>query len=138
MQNLIVVDFETYYSKDYGLKKYTTESYIRDEQFEVIGIAVKENDKETVWKTGTHEEIKQFLDTYDFENSFVLGHNMRFDGAILSWIFDIHPKGLLDTMGMATVMHGLTESVSLKNLASLYTLGQKGTEVLDADFSSFS
>lgn len=132
MQNLIVVDFETYYSKDYGLKKYTTESYIRDEQFEVIGIAVKENDKETVWKTGTHEEIKQFLDTYDFENSFVLGHNMRFDGAILSWIFDIHPKGLLDTMGMATVMHGLTESVSLKNLATLYTLGQKGTEVLDA------
>jgi len=57
---------------------------------------------------------------------------MRFDGAILSWVFDIQPKGLLDTMGMATLLHGLTESVSLNNLSNLYGLGEKGTEVLDA------
>ena len=42
--NLIVIDFETYYSKEYGLKKYTTEEYVRDEQFETIGVAVKVND----------------------------------------------------------------------------------------------
>ena len=43
--NLITIDFETYYSKEYGLKKYTTEAYIRDPQFEVIGVAVKENNQ---------------------------------------------------------------------------------------------
>tara|TARA_R110000868_G_scaffold15115_1_gene69317 strand:+ start:1730 stop:3562 length:1833 start_codon:yes stop_codon:yes gene_type:complete len=132
MQNLIVIDFETYYDKNYGLKKFTLEEYIRDSQFEVIGVAVKENDNETVWFTGTHLEIKQSLNTFDFANSFVVGHNMRFDGAILSWVFDIKPKGLMDTMGMGTIIHGLTESVSLKNLSELYNLGQKGTEVLDA------
>ena len=130
--NLITIDFETYYSKEYGLKKYTTEAYIRDPQFEVIGVAVKENNKDTVWFSGSHEEIKSFLHSYDFENSFALGHNMRFDGAILSWIFDIKPKGLLDTMGMGTLLHGLTESVSLNNLSGLYGLGVKGTEVQDA------
>jgi DNA polymerase len=57
---------------------------------------------------------------------------MRFDAAILSWIFDIHPLGLFDTMSMAQILHGLTESVSLANLSKLYELGEKGTEVLDA------
>ena len=129
---LITLDFETYYSKEYGLKKYTTEEYIRDEQFEVIGVAVKEDDGETVWCTGTHEEIKTFLNTYDWSSAFALGHNMRFDAAILSWVFDIHPLGLFDTMSMGQVLHGLTQSVSLANLSELYGIGQKGTEVLDA------
>jgi DNA polymerase len=130
--NLITIDFETYYSKEYGLKKFTTEEYIRDEQFETIGVAVKENDGETIWFSGKHAEIATFLDRYDWANSFVLGHNMRFDAAILSWQYDIHPRGLFDTMGMAQILHGLTESVSLSNLATLYNIGVKGTEVLDA------
>jgi DNA polymerase I-like protein with 3'-5' exonuclease and polymerase domains len=130
--NLITIDFETYYSKEYGLKKFTTEEYIRDEQFETIGVAVKENDGETIWFSGKHAEIATFLDRYDWANSFVLGHNMRFDAAILSWQYDIHPRGLFDTMGMAQILHGLTQSVSLSNLATLYNIGVKGTEVLDA------
>tara|TARA_R100000935_G_scaffold15186_1_gene30219 strand:- start:1154 stop:3031 length:1878 start_codon:yes stop_codon:yes gene_type:complete len=132
MNNLIVIDFETYYDKDYGLRKYTTEEYIRSDKFEVIGVAVKENQDETVWCTGTHSEIQKFLSTFDFEGSFCIGHNMRFDGAILNWIFNIRPLGLMDTMGMGQILHGLTESVSLKNLSRLYNIGEKGTEVLDA------
>ncbi len=131
MPNLITIDFETYYDKEYGLKKFTTEEYIRDEKFEVIGVAVKDKGV-TKWFTGTHAETKAFLDSYNMHEHFVLGHNMRFDAAILSWIFDIHPLGLFDTMSMAQILHGLTESVSLANLSKLYQLGEKGTEVLDA------
>jgi DNA polymerase len=131
MPNLITIDFETYYDKEYGLKKFTTEQYIRDEKFEVIGVAVKDKGV-TKWFTGTHEETKAFLDSYEMDKHFVLGHNNRFDAAILSWIFDIHPLGLFDTMSMAQILHGLTESVSLANLSQLYQLGEKGTEVLDA------
>ena len=131
MPNLITIDFETYYDKEYGLKKFTTEEYIRDERFEVIGVAIKDKGV-TKWFTGTHAETKAFLDSYNMHEHFVLGHNMRFDAAILSWIFDIHPRGLFDTMSMAQILHGLTESVSLANLSQLYQLGEKGTEVLDA------
>jgi DNA polymerase I-like protein with 3'-5' exonuclease and polymerase domains len=131
MPNLITIDFETYYDKEYGLKKFTTEQYIRDEKFEVIGVAVKDKGV-TKWFTGTHAETKAFLDSYNMHEHFVLGHNMRFDASILSWIFDIHPLGLFDTMSMAQILHGLTESVSLANLSKLYELGEKGTEVLDA------
>jgi len=130
--NLITIDFETYYAKDYGLKKFTTEEYIRDEQFETIGVAVKEGEGDTQWFSGNFEDTKAFLNTYDWANSFALGHNMRFDAAILSWIFDIHPRGLFDTMSMGQVLHGLTQSVSLANLSEFYGIGEKGTEVLDA------
>jgi DNA polymerase I-like protein with 3'-5' exonuclease and polymerase domains len=131
MPKLITLDFETYYDKEYGLKKLTTEEYIRDDRFETIGVAVK-SDGVTKWCTGTHEEIKAFLDMFEMDKHFVLGHNMRFDAAILSWHYDIHPLGLFDTMSMAQILHGLTESVSLANLSKLYNLGEKGTEVLDA------
>ena len=69
MPNLITLDFETYYDKEYGLKKFTTEEYIRDERFEVIGVAVKDRGV-TKWFTGTHQETKDFLNQYDFANSF--------------------------------------------------------------------
>ena len=63
--NLITLDFETYYDKKYSLGKMTMESYIRDPQFEVIGVGVKFNAEETEWASGTHEQIKEYLDTYD-------------------------------------------------------------------------
>jgi len=128
----IVLDFETYYDKQFSLSKMTTEEYIRNDQFEVIGVAVKENNGDTEWCSGSHEEIAKFLGRYDWNDSFVVGHNMRFDAAILSWVFDIHPRGLGDTMGMGQILHGLTQSVSLKNLSEYYGIGEKGTEVLDA------
>ena len=131
MPKLITLDFETYYDKEYGLKKYTTEEYIRSDKFEVIGVAVNDGTT-TYWNTGTHDEIKTFLKGFDFEDSFALGHNMRFDAAILSWRFDIHPLGLFDTMSMGQILHGLTESVSLANLSNFYGIGVKGTEVGDA------
>ena len=34
--DIITIDFETYYDRDYSLSKMTTESYIRDERFEVV------------------------------------------------------------------------------------------------------
>ena len=131
MPKLITLDFETYYDKEYGLKKLTTEEYIRDDRFETIGVAVK-SDGVTKWCTGTHEEIKAFLNMFEMDKHFVLGHNMRFDAAILAWHYDIHPLGLFDTMSMGQILHGLTESVSLANLSKFYELGEKGTEVLDA------
>ena len=37
--NFITLDFETYYDREYSLRKLTTEEYVRDKRFEVIGLA---------------------------------------------------------------------------------------------------
>jgi DNA polymerase len=131
--NIITIDFETYYDKEFGLKKYTTEEYIRDARFEVIGVSVALNDEDPVWFSGTREVLTSKLRSlYDWENSLVLAHNTQFDGAVLSWHLGIRPKGYLDTLCMARAIHGVEAGGSLKVLAERYGIGEKVTEVLDA------
>ena len=130
--DLITVDFETYYAQDYSLSKITTEEYVRDPRFQVIGVGVKKNDQRTEWFSGTHGQLREFLAQYDWANSGVLAHNTMFDGAIMSWRLGIKPKVWFDTLCMARAIHGVEHSVSLKALAERYGVGVKGTEVLDA------
>jgi len=127
--NIITVDFETAYGGDLGFAKQTTEEYIRDPRFEVIGVAVQVNDGEPEWFSGDHTEIYQFLKKFDWENSLALAHNAVFDGAILSWLWRIKPKGWLDTLSMGRALHGTEVGGSLKVLAEFYGIGEKGTEV---------
>ena len=130
--DLITVDFETYYDKDFSLRKMTTEAYIRDPRFEVVGVGVKVNNDATEWASGTHEELKEYLHTFDWGTSVLLCHNTLFDGAILSWLFDVHPRVLADTLCIARALHGVEVGGSLHALTQRYGLGTKGTEVLDA------
>ena len=110
----------------------TTEEYIRGEEFEVIGVAVKVNDEETQWFSGTKEKTRQFLEQFDWGNSLALAHNAMFDAAILSWTFGIKPTAWLDTLSMARAIHTIEVGGSLDALTKYYGLGIKGTEVLDA------
>ena len=130
--NILTIDFETYYSRDFSLTKSTTEEYVRSDLFQTIGVSVKENDNEAKWFSGTHEEILDFLSHYDWSNSFALAHNAMFDAAILSWRFDIQPMAWLDTLSMARATDGLEAGNSLAKLAVRYNLGRKGTEVVEA------
>jgi DNA polymerase len=132
--DLYTLDFETFYDKEYSLSKRdtTTQRYIDDTRFETIGVAVKKNDEETVWLSGTHEEIRNWLHSFDWRNSFLLAHNALFDATILAWRFGIYPKVILDTLSIARAVHGVDAGGSLKALAERYELGVKGEEVIHA------
>jgi len=130
--NILTIDFETYYSREFSLTKVTTEEYIRSPEFEAIGVAVQVDDGEPEWFSGDGESMHQFLTRYDWGNSLALAHNASFDGAILKWVFGISPKGWLDTLSMGRALHGTQVGGSLKVLASYYNIGEKGTEVGDA------
>ena len=129
---MITIDFETYYATDFQLKRLTTEEYVRDDRFQVIGVAVKVNDAPAEWFTGTHDETAEWLAQFDWSNHFVLAHNAIFDAAILTWIFGQRPKAWLDTLSMARAVLGPNASVSLEKLSNHFGLGTKGTEVIDA------
>jgi len=130
--SMITLDFETYYSKEFSLSKYTTEEYIRDKRFEVIGVAVKVDDQPAEWFSGTHNDIGAFLKKFDWQHSALLCHNTLFDGAILAWTFNIKPAFYMDTLCMARAIHGVDAGGSLAALVERYNLGKKGTEVVDA------
>jgi len=131
--NLLAIDFETYYAKDYSLSKLTTEEYIRDPRFEVIGVAVKNYHHGAaaapLWFSGSKKQVAKFLSQFDWENSIALAHNAMFDMAILNWHFDIKPKKIADTLAMARAIHSIEVGGSLAALSEYYELGAKGTEV---------
>jgi DNA polymerase len=129
---MITIDFETYYSREYSLTRLTTEEYVRDHQFQVIGVAVKVNSGPAEWFSGTLEETAEWLAQYDWKNHFVLAHNAQFDAAILTWIFGQKPRAWLDTLSMARAMFGITVGGSLAKLVEHFGIGTKGLEVNDA------
>jgi DNA polymerase len=129
---IITIDFETYYDKDFSLSKMTTEEYVRSDKFEVIGVGVKDGHEAAVWFSGTDEQIKAFLDSFNLDKHLVLAHNAIFDAAILTWHYGISPRGWLDTLSMARAIHTTEVGGSLAALAKHYEVGEKGTEVVAA------
>lgn len=130
--DIITVDTETYYDKQYSLSKMTTEEYIRDARFQVIGVAVKVNRGPTEWFSGTARQTIEFLQQFDWASSAMLAQNTMFDAAILSWRCGIQPKVLLDTMSMSRAINGVNARHSLAALADRYGIGTKGDEVTRA------
>jgi DNA polymerase I-like protein with 3'-5' exonuclease and polymerase domains len=127
---LVTLDFETYYAQGFSLSNLTTEEYIRDERFQVIGVGIKIDEGKTEWHTG--DQAKEALDKIDWENSTLLCHNTQFDGAILAFRFGIIPSSYLDTLSMARAKHGVDVGGSLAFLVEHYNLGTKGHEVIEA------
>lgn len=125
---IITVDWETFYDKDYSLSKITTEQYVRDPRFEAIMLGVRMPDGEKLVIEGTEAEIQYRLDAIPWHKYGVLAHHTLFDGAILSWRFGVKPKAWFDTLSMARAMFGIKGN-SLKALAERYNLEEKGTYV---------
>ena len=131
--NILTIDFETFYEKStFSLSKLTTEEYVRSDRFEVIGVAVKLNGGETEWASGTHEQIRDYLKSFPWEDSMCVAHNAMFDGFILGERFGIYPKVYADTLCMGRALHGVEVGGSLGALAERYKLGVKGDEVIAA------
>jgi DNA polymerase len=130
--NIITIDFETFYSQKFSLSKMTTEEYIRDPQFETIGVAVKRNEEETVWFSGTNAQTKRWLQQWDWDNSVAVAHNAMFDMAILNWRYDIRPKRIADTLSILRAIDGPHAGNSLAKAVERYGLGEKGDEVINA------
>lgn len=128
--DIVTIDFETYYSREFSLSKMTTEAYVRSPEFEIIGVGIKINNYPTDWYSG--DNPGKFLNSLDYRNKAILCHHTAFDGAILSWHFGIKPKLWLDTLSMARPLHQLTVGGSLAKLVTHYGLGKKGDEVVAA------
>ena len=130
--DILTIDFETYYDRAFSLSKMTTEEYIRDPQFDTIGVAVKRNEEETVWFSGTNAQTKRWLQQWDWDNSVAVAHNAMFDMAILNWRYDIRPKRIADTLSMLRAIDGPHAGNSLAKAVERYGLGEKGDEVINA------
>lgn len=126
--NIIGLDFETFYDTEYSLSKMTTEEYVRDERFEIIGVSIKINGGTAKWFP--KPLVPRLMEWLRKQKFALLAHNTMFDGFILSHHFGIIPALYLDTLSMARPWN--PKGISLKKLAVAYDIGVKGEEVIAA------
>lgn len=106
--DVIVIDFETFFTTEYSLKKIDTISYVTDPQFEILGMALTRSYSgyKLEWCSGwaeTDVEIGALQNEYglNLEGCTIVAHNARFDAAILKWRYGISPKYIVDILGLA-------------------------------------
>lgn len=103
-EQVLVLDFETYFDKDYSLSKLSTVEYVRDPRFEVMGMGV--------WCSAAQSLTPDFLDpagtklfldsTSDLMDSYtIVGQHLQFDALILRERYGITPKYTVDILDLA-------------------------------------
>lgn len=138
------LDFETYYSSEFNLRKVGVEPYVRDPRFEVLGVGVKLGGRPSVWME--EAEFRAWAARLPWGQMAVLAQHAHFEGLILSHHYDVRPGFWLDTLSMARALHGPGGPNGLGNslgsLAAHYGVGVKGDELENmrgkrrCDFSS--
>jgi len=118
----ICLDFETYFDRDYTLKKMTTEHYIREQRFQALLLGVQ--DESGAYWLMPHE-IQAWCDKQDWADIAVIAHHAHFDGLILSHHYGARPAFWFDTLCMARLLVGNHVSVALSSLAKHFELGSK-------------
>lgn len=121
---IVTLDFETYYDKDYTLSgKMNMSEYVRDDRFHAHGVGIKIGNGKTLWYTG--KNIPLALREIDWSKCAMLAHNTAFDGFICSHVYDIKPAFYLDTLSMARAAHGHHMRHDLDTLAKAHGLAGK-------------
>lgn len=135
-KRIVVVDFETFYDTKGGYCLKTKErpkglpvaQYVRDPRFKAHGLGYRFfDDDKTHWLVGEHA-ISAWVGSVDWLNTVLVAHNIRFDGSILRWRFNmLPPYAHIDTVGLAKAVLGENiASYSLKRLAEYLGLPPKG------------
>lgn len=130
-KQIVTVDFETYFSKDYTLKSKSLNlsEYVRDERFKIHCVAIKIDDKPVLWVD--HSNVERAIASIDWTNSALLAHHTAFDGFILRHHFGVAPNYYLDTLSMGRALHSNNISASLESLGTYYGVGNKLPDVLN-------
>jgi DNA polymerase III epsilon subunit-like protein len=126
----IFLDYETYYTDDYSLRKMTPVEYILDPRFECHGCAIKIGlEGVPFWKEGP--ELQEFFNGLDPSNTILISHNALFDACITAWVYRFIPRLSSDTLSIAraTLSHKLS-SLSLASVAMHLGLGGKQHAIL--------
>ena len=124
------LDFETYYDKEYSLRKLQTDAYIMDDRYETIMVCIIDDEgKEDIIVGGELEIAQQLHDYADWSQCAIRAHNTLFDGYILSQRYGVKPKLWMDTLSQSRMLLPYLKSHSLANVAKYLGIGAKGTAV---------
>lgn len=94
------IDFETFYSTEYSLRRMPTTNYVTDPQFKTHMASVQSS-KDRVPKVLNPKQFVDFAKSINWRKTALLAHHTHFDGLILSHHYGVTPAFYLDTLSMA-------------------------------------
>lgn len=124
------IDYETYYSTEYSLRRMTVPEYVLDPRFECMGAAVKKRGSgDAQWIDAS--ELPAFFAGLNPDNTVLVSHNALFDACITSWVFGFVPRLTGDTLAVSRAVLGHElKSLSLGSVAMHLGVGVKGDTIL--------
>jgi len=128
-EEIITLDFETYWDQDYTLKKLATSEYIRDNRFKAQCVGIKIGTNNVVWIPAVN--VEEALRSIDWASYAVLAHHTQFDGFILTERYGLTPAYYLCTLSMGRGLHSNGVGASLDALARFYGIGHKIPDILE-------
>lgn len=97
----LVVDFESYYANKYSLKHMNIMEYVNHPEFHVQGVATKILGSEDPSEWIPEDDVEDYLQAQDWNDTAIICHHTDFDAYILSQVYGIRPAFHYDTMAMS-------------------------------------
>ncbi len=142
---ILTIDFESFYTTEYSLKRMTPVEYALHPLWECIGAAVR-MDKVTLplapptlpkvfgskakWIEGP--DLPRLFAKIDWTKTVVMSHNVGFDGSILFWRYGVSPMLYIDTLGMCRATMPEAKGASLEKVLDFIGAPPKGTALAQA------
>lgn len=129
--DVLVLDFETYFDRDYSLKKLSTIEYIEDPRYEELGVAYLLAEPDCPHTPEFATDVSALLNMFqskfgsNLERCTVIMFNARFDGTILVRKHNITPPYVVDILDLANHLNPRRKN-SLAALCKRYGLSDKG------------
>jgi DNA polymerase family A len=129
--NFLTLDFETYYDRQYSLKKMTPAEYIMSPAFETICMSYKLNDAPAVVVDGP--DVATVLAQFPAHDTTTLAYNALFDNCILAWRYGYVPALMIDGLGMSRALLGhVMRRLNLGGVVEHLGLPAKQSQVLQS------
>ncbi|KKN77872.1 hypothetical protein LCGC14_0356090 [marine sediment metagenome] len=127
--DILVLDFESYYDKDYSLSKLSIVEYVSSLLFELTGLGIQVDKVDRVFIRGPQVPwaIKRLQKKFGeaLQNVTVVAKNTKFDILILAEKFRIYPPHVVDVEDLSRYYDSRMKQ-SLKSLAKHFKLPPKG------------
>ncbi len=129
----VFVDFESYWSPEYSLKKMPPAAYVMDPRWELQSLTICIGRHGAARTAMGLDEIMALVATVDWSDAFVVAHNNEgFDSYVAAWRLGIRPKMWGCSMAMARPMFKRTVGIGLGKLVEHFGIGIKNNAVLIA------
>lgn len=124
-KTIVPLDFETFFSVHYTLRKMDTPIYVNHPDFKIHGVAINNAYYDNM------PDIIKAIHAIDWKNSALLAHNAAFDGYILTQIFGVYPAYYLDTLSMARpFFQNILKSLGLDSISKYLGFQGKTSDIL--------